>query len=102
MKGPAFFACEISHAEFQDFLNPTNITGQLLLLHLVAILTLVARIKPNQRAGRKMFHFANGMVRWLEVAHANIDPSAKSYLDWPVKRAAEVREWLEHEKALVT
>jgi len=102
LKGPVFFACEISYAEFQDFINPSNITGQLLLSHLVAILTLIAPIKPNKRAGRKMFHFANGMVRWLEVAHANIDLSIKIYLEWPIKRAAEVREWLQHEKSLAT
>jgi len=100
LKGPAFFACHINHAEFQSFINPSNVVGQLLLSHLVAITTLITPIKPNERAGRKTSHFANGMVRWLEVAHANIDPSMRSYIEWPIKRADEVREWLQYEGAL--
>jgi hypothetical protein len=40
------------------------------------------------------------MARWLEVAHAKLDPRMRSYFEWPIKRVEEVRQWLEYEKAL--
>jgi hypothetical protein len=100
LKSSVFFSCHISHAEFLALIDPSNVVGQLLLSHLVAVQTLIPPITPNERAGRRTSHFTNGMARWLEVAHANIDPRMRSYFEWPIKRAEEVREWFQHEKAL--
>jgi hypothetical protein len=102
LKGSVFFTCQISHAEFLVMIDPSHVVGQLLLLHLAAVHTLITPIKPNERAGRKNLHFTKGLVRWLEVAHANIDPRMRSYYEWPIKRAEEVREWLQHEQALAS
>jgi hypothetical protein len=102
LKGSVFFTCQISHAEFLAMIDPSHVVGQLLQSHMVAIQTLITPIKPNERAGRTNLHFAKGLVRWLEVAHANIDPRMRSYYEWPIKRAEEVREWLRHEQALAT
>jgi hypothetical protein len=81
-------------------IDPSNMAGQLLLSHLVAIQTLIAPIKPTKRASRKNSHFVNGMARWLEVVYAKVDPRMRDYLEWPIKRAEEIRQWLEYEKAL--
>jgi len=102
LKGSVFFSCYISYAEFLALIDPSNLVGQLLLLHLVVVQTLTAPIYSDERASRKALQFANGMVRWLEVAHANMDLRIRSYSKWPIKRAEEVREWLQHEKALAS
>lgn len=102
LKGSIFFSCHITHAEFQVLIDPFNVAGQLLLSHFVAVQTLIVPIKPTERAGRKTSHFINGMARWLEVAHAKVDPEMRSYFEWPIKRAEEVRAGLQHEKASVT
>jgi hypothetical protein len=100
LKSSVFFSCHISHAEFLALIDPSNLVGHILLSHLVAVQTLIAPIHPDERADRKTLQIANGMVRWLEVAHANMDPRMRSYFEWPIKRAEEVRDWLQHEKAL--
>ncbi|KIM93617.1 hypothetical protein OIDMADRAFT_173188 [Oidiodendron maius Zn] len=102
LKGSVFFSCHITHAEFLALIDPSNVAGQLLLSHLVAVQTLISPIKPMERAGRKNSHFINGMARWLEVAHAKVDPSMRGYFEWPIKRAEEVRQWFKYEKALAT
>jgi len=60
----------------------------------------MAPIDLDERSSRKALLFLNGMVRWLEVLHANIDPGMRSYFEWPIKRAEELREWLQRERAL--
>ena len=102
LKGSIFFSCHITHAEFLVLIDPSNVAGQLLLSHLVAVQTLIAPIKPTERVSRKDLHFINGMARWLELAHEKVDPGMRSYFEWPIKRANEVREWLQHEKMLAT
>lgn len=44
--------------------------------------------------------FVNGMVKWLDLLHANQDSAAKKYFEWPMKRAEELREWLRLERTL--
>jgi hypothetical protein len=105
LKGSVFFSCHISHAEFLALIDPSNLVGQLLLSHLVAVQTLTVSIYgrsvyQDERAARKASQFVNGMVRWLEMIHAKIDPRMRSYFKWPIKRAEEVRESLQHEQAL--
>jgi hypothetical protein len=100
LKGSVIFSCRISHAEFLTLIDPSNLVGQLLLSHMVAVQTLMAPISLDERGGRKASQFMNGMVRWLEVLHANIEPRMRSYFEWPIKRAEELREWLQRERAL--
>ena len=95
-----FFSCHISHAEFLSLIEPSNIVGQLLLSHLVAVQTLMGPTNQDERASRKVSQFVNVMARWLETMHSNVDPTMRSYFEWPRKRAEKVRDWLQHEKAL--
>jgi hypothetical protein len=100
LKGSIIFSCRLSHAEFLTLIDPSNLVGQLLQSHLVAVQTLLVPISPDERSSRKAPQFLNGMVRWLEVLHANIEPRMRSYIEWPIKRAEELREWLRRERAL--
>ncbi|KIN03092.1 hypothetical protein OIDMADRAFT_160662 [Oidiodendron maius Zn] len=100
LKGSVFFSCHISHAEFLGLIEPSNIVGQLLLSHLVAVQTLMGPTNQDKRASRKLSQFVNVMARWLETIHSNVDPTMRSYFEWPRKRAEKVRDWLQHEKAL--
>jgi len=100
LKGSIIFSCRISHAEFLTLIDPSNLVGQLLQSHLVAVQTLMAPISLDKRGSRKSWQFVNGMVRWLEVLHANIEPRMRIYFEWPIKRAEELREWLQRERAL--
>ena len=100
LKGSIIFSCRISHAEFLTLIDPSNLVGQLLLSHLVAVQTLMAPINLDERGNRKALQFLNGMVRWLEVLHASIEPRMWSYFEWPIKRAEELRGWLQRERAL--
>jgi hypothetical protein len=100
LKGSVIFSCRISHTEFLNLIDPSNLVGQLLQSHLVAVQTLIAPIILDERSNRKHLQFVNGMVRWLEVLHANIEPKTGSYFEWPIKRAEELREWLQRERAL--
>lgn len=99
LKGSVTFSCRISHADFVTLIDPSNHVGQLLLSHLVAVQTLLAPVSLDERGSRKSLQFANGMVRWLELLHANIEPRMRSYYEWPIKRAKELREWLQYERA---
>jgi hypothetical protein len=100
LKGSVIFSCRISHADFLTLINPSNIVGQLLQSHLVAVQTLIAPVILDERGSRKASQFVNGMVRWLDVLHANIEPRMRSYFEWPIRRAEELREWSERERAL--
>lgn len=100
LKGSVIFSCRINHAEFVTLIDPSNLVGQLLQSHLVAVQTLVAPVILDERGGRKASQFVNGMVRWLDVLHANIEPRMRSYFEWPIKRAEELREWSQRERAL--
>jgi hypothetical protein len=101
LKGSVIFSCRISHAEFLTLIDPSNLVGQLLQSHLVAVQTLMTPVVLDERGSRKASQFANGMVRWLDVLHANIEPRTRSYFEWPIKRAEELREWCQRERALV-
>lgn len=94
LKGSIIFSCRISHAEFLALIDPSNLVGQLLLSHMVAVQTLMAPIILSERGSRKTLQFVNGMVRWLEVLHPSIEPRMRSYLEWPIKRAEELRSAL--------
>jgi hypothetical protein len=100
LKGSITFSCLLSHADFLTLIDPSNIVGQLILSHLVAVQTMIAPVNQGERALRKTSIFLNGMVRWLELLLANIDPRMRSYLEWPAKRAESGRAWLQYEKAL--
>ena len=100
LKGSVFFSCHISHTEFLSLIEPSNIVGQLLLSHLVAVQTLMGPTNQDERASRKVSQFVNVMARWLEIIHSNADPTMREYFEWPKKRAEKVRDWLQHEKAL--
>jgi hypothetical protein len=101
LKGSIIFSCRISHVEFLTLIDPSNRVGRLLQSHFVAVQTLMAPITLDERSSRKASQFANGMVRWLDVLHADIEPKMRSYFEWPIKRAEELREWLQRERALV-
>jgi hypothetical protein len=100
LKGSIAFSCLLSHAEFLSLIDPSNIVGQLILSHLVAIQSMMAPINQDERALRKASIFLKGMVRWLELLHSNIDPGMKSYFEWPIKMAERGRAWLQYEKVL--
>jgi hypothetical protein len=100
LKGSVIFSCHISHAEFLTLIDPSNLVGQLLQSHLVAVQTLIGPVLLDERGSRKAVQFVNGMVRWLEVLHANIEPRMRSYFEWPIKRAEQLREWSQRERAL--
>jgi hypothetical protein len=93
MKTYALFSHRISHADFQSFIDPSNSVGQLLQSHLVAIQTFMTPVILDERPDVKASQLVNGMIRWLGVIHANIEPGMGSYFDWPIKRAKDVREW---------
>ena len=101
LKGSISFSCLLSHADFLTLVDPSNVVGQLILSHLVAVQTMMAPIKQDERALRKASIFVNGMVRWLDLLHANVDLGMRSYFEWPMKRADSARAWLQYEKALV-
>ena len=62
--------------------------------------TLLAPISIDERGIGKALQFVNGMVRWLDVLHANIEPSVRKYFEWSIKRAEELRVWFQRERAL--
>lgn len=98
MKSSIIFSCNISHAEFLNFINPLNPVGQVLLSHLVAVQTLVPP-GNSKRLDRKARGFLRASVRWLDLLHANIKPNMKSYYEWPIKRTEELRGWLKLQRA---
>jgi hypothetical protein len=100
LRGSIIFSCTISHAEFLILIDPSNVVGKLLQSHLVAMQTLLAPISVDERGSRKALQFVNGMVRWLDVLHANLEPSIRKYFEWPIKRTEELREWFQRERAL--
>jgi hypothetical protein len=100
MKTYALFSYHISHADFQTFIDPSNSVGQLLQSHLVAIQTLMTPVVLDERLDIKASQLVNGMIKWLGVIHANIEPGMRSYFDWPIKRANDVQEWHQCERAL--
>jgi hypothetical protein len=100
MKTYALFSYHISHADFQTFIDPSNSVGQLLQSHLVAIQTLMTPVIQDEQRYIKTSQLVNRMIRWLGVIHANVEPGMRSYFDWPIKRAKDVREWHQRERAL--
>lgn len=100
LKGSIIFSCSINHAEFLNLIDPSNVVGKLLLSHFVAMQTLLVPISRDERGNRKALQFVNGMVRWLDVLRANLEPSIRKYFEWPIKRAEELREWFQSERAL--
>jgi len=100
LKGSIFLSCQITHAQFLDLINPSNVAGQLILSHLVAIQTLMTTSTPDERGIKKSSQFVHGMVKWLNLIHSRIDPSMRRYFEWPIQRAEEVREWISGERNL--
>jgi len=100
LKGSITFSCTISQAEFMILIDPSNLVGKLILSHFVAMQTLQTPIIVDERSSRMALQFANGMVRWLDVLHANLEPSIRKYFAWPIKRAEELRGWFQRGRAL--
>ena len=100
MKTSVIFACRVSHAEYLTLIDPTNPVGQLLLSHIIAVITLMPFVGQDERVSRKELQFLDGMVRWLDSLHANIEPNMRGYFEWPIRRTKEVREWLQRQRAL--
>jgi hypothetical protein len=96
----ALLSYDMSHADFQNLVDPSNPVGQLLQSHLIAVQTLLTPIGLDERGSRKAAQLVSGMVRWLGVIHANIEPGMRRYLLWPIERAEEVRQLLSAQESI--
>jgi hypothetical protein len=100
MKANAFFSYQMSHADFQTLIDASNPVGQLLQSHLIAVQTLMNPVSLDERSDRKALQLVGGMVRWLGVIHANVEPGMRRYFEWPAKRAEEVKQYYLGKRAL--
>jgi hypothetical protein len=98
LKGSVIFSCHINHADFIDLIDESNEVGNLLLSHFVAVQTLLISIDLNGQSKKRVMQHVNGMLRWLDLLHVRQKSNARKYFEWPMKRAEELRQWIQLER----
>lgn len=79
------FSWKMSHEDFQSFINPDNVVGQLLQSHFVAVQNILTPITIVERTFREVPDTnPGGKARWLDVIHNNIKPGMRKYFEWPI------------------
>jgi len=74
----------ISHSDFQQFIDPTNKTMQLLLSHFLASHVLLRHISIYENLSRNAIPMYRVLSNWCEKINNGLDPPLRKFGQWPM------------------
>ncbi|KAF2436700.1 hypothetical protein EJ08DRAFT_578369 [Tothia fuscella] len=84
------FVGNITHSQFQSFIQPTNSCAQLLLSHFIASHVLLRNVITFESMERDTSAMYAILVGWCKSIDDGLDPFLRKFNRWPVEYVMEV------------
>jgi len=86
----------MSHAEYAEYIDPSNEAGKLLMTHTSALQLIMAPITADQNSKNRIpqnaTSSADSSSRWLRWCHSRISEGMREYYEWTLSIERGVEE----------